>query len=156
MNELSKLIVFNLDNQKYALHLSTVETVIRVVEFTPLPRAPKIVNGIVNFHGRVIPVFNIRRRFNLPDKEINLNDHLIIAHTSKRMAALMVDSVSDIIISRTKEEIIKATKILPEIKYVEGILKLKEGIILIHNLDKFLSLEEEKELENSLKGDLRV
>jgi len=156
MNELSKLIVFNLDNQKYALHLSTVETVIRVVEFTPLPRAPKIVNGIVNFHGRVIPVFNIRRRFNLPDKEINLNDHLIIAHTSKRMAALMVDSVSDIIISRTKEEIIKATKILPEIKYVEGILKLKEGIILIHNLDKFLSLEEEKELENSLKGDIRV
>jgi len=156
MNELSKLIVFNLDNQKYALHLSTVETVIRVVEFTPLPRAPKIVNGIVNFHGRVIPVFNIRRRFNLPDKEINLNDHLIIAHTSKRMAALMVDSVSDIIISRTKEEIIKATKILPEIKYVEGILKLKEGMILIHNLDKFLSLEEEKELENSLKGDLRV
>jgi len=156
MNELSKLIVFNLDNQKYALHLSTVETVIRVVEFTPLPRAPKIVNGIVNFHGRVIPVFNIRRRFNLPDKEINLNDHLIIAHTSKRMAALMVDSVSDIIISRTKEEIIKATKILPEIKYVEGILKLKEGMILIHNLDKFLSLEEEKELENSLKGDIRV
>ena len=156
MNELSKLIVFNLDNQKYALHLSTVETVIRVVEFTPLPRAPKIVNGIVNFHGRVIPVFNIRRRFNLPDKEINLNDHLIIARTSKRMAALMVDSVSDIIISRTKEEIIKATKILPEIKYVEGILKLKEGMILIHNLDKFLSLEEEKELENSLKGDIRV
>ncbi len=155
MNKLFQLVVFNLDNQKYALHLSIVETVVRVVEFTPLPQAPKIVNGIVNFHGKIIPVFNIRKRFNLPDKETNLNDHLIIAHTSKRMAALIVDSVSHII-SKSEEEIIDAAKILPEIKYVEGILKLKDGMILIHNLDEFLSLEEEKELENSLKGDIKV
>jgi len=155
MNELFKLVVFNLDNQKYALHLSTVETVIQVVEFTSLPKAPKIVNGIVNFHGKIIPVFNIRKRFNLPDKETTLNDQLIIAHTSKRMAALIVDSVSEVI-SKPTEEIINAAKILPEIKYVEGILKLKDGIILIHNLDKFLSLEEDKELENSLKGNIKV
>lgn len=58
MSELFKLVVFNLNNQKYALHLSSVETIIRVVEFTPLPKAPKIVNGIVNFHGKIIPVFN--------------------------------------------------------------------------------------------------
>ena len=109
MNELFKLVVFNLDNQKYALHLSTVETVIQVVEFTSLPKAPKIVNGIVNFHGKIIPVFNIRKRFNLPDKEINLNDHLIIAHTSKRMAALIVDSVSEVI-SKPTEEIINTGK----------------------------------------------
>jgi len=150
MNELIKLVIFNLDNQKYALHLSTVETVIRVVEFTTLPKAPKIVNGIVNFHGKIIPVFNIRKRFNLPDKETNLNDHLIIAHTSKRMVALIVDTVSEVI-SKSNEEIVNATKVLPKIKYVEGILKLKDGIILIHNLNKFLSLKEEKELESSLK-----
>ncbi len=129
MNELITLVMFALDNQKYALHLSAVETIIRAVEFTPLPKAPKIVNGIVNFQGKIIPVFNIRKRFNLPVKETNLNDRLIIAHTSKRMVVLIVDSVSNVI-SKSKEEIINATKILPEIKYVEGILKLKEGIIL--------------------------
>ncbi len=129
MNELITLVMFALDNQKYALHLSAVETIIRAVEFTPLPKAPKIVNGIVNFHGKIIPVFNIRKRFNLPVKETNLNDRLIIAHTSKRMVVLIVDSVSNVI-SKSKEKIINANKILPEIKYVEGILKLKEGIIL--------------------------
>ncbi|MBA7536340.1 hypothetical protein ES705_28603 [subsurface metagenome] len=72
MNELIILVAFTLDNQKYALHLSAVETIIRAVEFTALPKAPKIVNGIVNFHGKIIPVFNIRKRFNLPDKETNL------------------------------------------------------------------------------------
>ena len=117
MNELITLVMFALDNQKYALHLSAVETIIRAVEFTPLPKAPKIVNGIVNFQGKIIPVFNIRKRFNLPVKETNLNDRLIIAHTSKRMVVLIVDSVSNVI-SKSKEEIINATKILPEIKYV--------------------------------------
>ncbi len=155
--KLITLVVFNLDNQKYALHLSTVETIIRAVEFTALPKVPKIVNGITNFQGKIIPVFNIRKRFNLPDKEIDLNDHLIIVHTSKRMAALIMDNVSNVI-SRSKEEIINANKILPEIKYIEEILRLKNGImliyILIHNLDKFLSLEEEKELENSMKGNI--
>lgn len=58
MSELFKLVVFNLNNQKYALHLSAVETIIQAVEFTALPKAPKIVNGIVNFHGKIIPVFN--------------------------------------------------------------------------------------------------
>jgi len=155
--KLITLVVFNLDNQKYALHLSTVETIIRAVEFTALPKVPKIVNGITNFQEKIIPVFNIRKRFNLPDKEIDLDDHLIIVHTSKRMAALIKDNVSNVI-SRSKEEIINANKILPEIKYIEEILRLKNGImliyILIHNLDKFLSLEEEKELENSMKGNI--
>ena len=155
MNELIKLVVFNLGYQKFALHLSTVETVIRVVGLTPLPKAPKIVNGIVNFHGKIIPVFNIRKRFNLPDKETNLNDHLIIAHTSKRMAALIVDSISEVI-SKPKEEIVHTAKVLPEMEYVEGILKLKDGIILIHNLDKFLSLKEDRELEDSLKGNIKI
>lgn len=70
MNELFKLVVFTLDNQKYALHLSAVETIIRAVEFTALPKTPKIVNGIINFHGKIIPLFNIRKRFNLPHKEL--------------------------------------------------------------------------------------
>jgi len=108
----------------------------------------------VNFHGKIIPVFNIRKRFNLPDKETNLNDRFIIAHTSKRMVALIVDSVPNVT-SKSKEEIINAATVLPKIEYVEGILKLKEGIILIHDLDKFLSLEEERELENSLKGSVK-
>jgi len=56
MNELITLVVFTLDNQKYALRLSAVEIIIRAVEFTPLPKAPKIVDGIVNFHRKIIPI----------------------------------------------------------------------------------------------------
>ena len=140
------IIVFNLDEQRYALHLSAVERIIRIVEITPLPQAPEIVLGFVNVQGQVIPVFNMRKRFRLPDREISLSDHLIIARTAKRTVALVADAASGVV-ECGEEELAAANRILPDLKYVEGVAKLEDGLILIHNLDTFLSLEEEKTLE---------
>lgn len=65
MNRLIRLVSFNLDDQKYALLLSAVIRIIRVVEITSLPKAPEIVLGVINMHGLIIPVFDIRKRFRL-------------------------------------------------------------------------------------------
>jgi purine-binding chemotaxis protein CheW len=56
MNRLIRLVNFNLDDQKYALFLSAVIRIIRVVEITSLPKAPEIVLGVINMHGLIIPV----------------------------------------------------------------------------------------------------
>ena len=56
------LVVFSLDDQRYALPLARVHRCIRVVAITPLPEAPAIVLGIIDLGGAVIPVINIRRR----------------------------------------------------------------------------------------------
>ena len=74
-----QLVVFNMDEQRYALQLATVERVVRMVEVTLLPQAPKIVLGVINAQGRIIPVVDIRRRFRLPARDIHLSDHLLIA-----------------------------------------------------------------------------
>lgn len=150
-----KLVVFTLNEQKYALYLSVVERIVRVVEITPLPQAPNIVLGVVNVQGKIIPVLNIRQRFNLPPAEINLNNQLIIANTGKRTVSLVVDEVSEII-EYPELKLISAKDILPEIKYVEGVAKLEDGIVLIHNLDTFLSLEEEAEIDKLLAEQPRI
>jgi|LQYC01.1.fsa_nt_gi purine-binding chemotaxis protein CheW len=150
MNELKDLVIFSLENRHFGLHLSTVERIVRAVEVTPLPKAPEIVFGIINMQGRIIPVLNIRKRFCLPEKEIEPRDQFIIANTSKRPVALVVDSVIGLI-QHPGQEIISAGEILPTIDYVEGVIKIKGDIILIHNLEKFLSLEEEKTLDKALK-----
>lgn len=144
------LLIFNLDEQTYALYLAAVKRVICLIEITPLPKAPEIVLGIVNLQGKIIPVVNIRRRFRLPERETDLNDQLIIAKTQRRTFALAADSVSGVI-ERPEEEMIAAEKIIPGMEYVEGVVKLKDGIILVHNLDKFLSLEEERVLEGAME-----
>ena len=150
MNNLNQLVVFTLDDQRYALHLSAVERIVRVVEVTPLPKAPDIVLGIVNIQGRIIPVVNIRKRFHLPEREINLSDQLIIANTSKRPVALLTEAVNEVI-EQSAERVATSEEILSGIKYVEGVVKLEDGMILIHDLDKCLSLEEEKVLDEAMK-----
>ena len=87
MGEMNHIVVLTLDEQRYALRLSAVERIVRAVEVTALPQAPEGVLGVVNVEGRVIPVVNIRQRFNLPEQEINLDDQLIIARTSRRDVA---------------------------------------------------------------------
>jgi len=150
MKKPGHLIVFVLDRQRYALPLHAVDRVVRMVAITPLPKAPDIVLGVVNYQGRVIPVINMRRRFNLPEKDIALTDQLVVAHTSRRPVALVADAVHDVI-AGLAQGLIETENILPGVEYVEGVVKLGDGMILIHDLDKFLSLEEESSLNQALK-----
>ena len=66
MKRLRKLVTFSLDDRKFALYVSVVQRIVRVVEVTALPKGPEIVVGIINLQGQVIPVFDIRMRFHLP------------------------------------------------------------------------------------------
>jgi len=150
MNRLSQLVIFHLDDQKYALILSAVGRCIQVVEITSLPKAPDIVLGVINMHGRIIPVFDIRKRFLLPQRDIQLSDKLIIASPSKRTVALLVNSVSEVI-EIPEEKIIEGEKIIPGLEYVEGVVKTEDGMILIHDLEQFLSLREDKELHEAME-----
>ncbi len=147
-----RLVVFSLDGQRYALALAAVEKVIRAVEVTRLPAAPDIVLGIINMQGRIIPLINVRRRFRLPEKEMMLADQIVIAHTARRPVALAVDAVTGVL-EYPEREAVAARDILPDAEYVEGVVKLEDGLILIHNLDRFLSLEEETFLDRALEVD---
>jgi len=144
------LIVFNLGEQRYALHLSAVERVVRIVSVTPLPGAPLIVHGVLNTHGRIIPVIDLRKRFGLPVRETALSDSLILAHTPRRMVALMADSV-DGLLESSRRSVAEATEILANVPYLNGVAKLEDGLVLIHDLASLLSLDEEEALDAAIR-----
>ena len=149
MRPSKQLLVFSLDGYRYALHLLTAERVFRAVEITPLPKAPAIVLGVVNIEGRIVPVVNVRRRFRLPEREIDPGDQLILARTSRRPVALLVDSVTGVIES-PEQDLVPAQDFLPKVEYIEGVLKLQDGLVLIHDIDTFLSLDEAKGLDKAM------
>lgn len=154
MNEISeignlKIVLFSLDNLQYALQLSAVSRVVSVVEITPLPKAPEIVMGVVNYMGEIIPVINIRKRFRLPDRDVKLEDQLIIANTKKRLVGLVVDSVTGIH-ELEPDQLINIEGKFPYAGYLSGIAKLENDIVLIHDLEKFLSLDEQQMLDKTL------
>lgn len=143
---MTEYIVLVFDDLRVALPLAAVERVVRAVCFTPLPNAPDIIFGVVNVQGHVIPLVNMRRRFCLPEREIALTDKLVIAHTSQRPVALLADAVNGIH-EYAEQDTVAADSIIPGLEYIDGVVRLDDGLILIHNLDRFLSLEEAASLE---------
>ena len=143
------LVVFSLDDQRYALALARVQRAIRVVAITPLPNAPAIVLGIVDLGGVVVPVIDTRRRFNHPPRDGRLSDHFIIATTGKRTVALLVDETKGVI-EASPGSFAAAEEILPGLGLVDGAMKLADGLILIHDLARLLSLEEETAIDRAL------
>jgi len=152
LNTPARLVVFSLDELHYALDLSAVERTVHMVEITPLPQAPEIIVGVINFQGQIIPVLNIRKRFRLPERAGSLSDQLLIARTQRRTVALAVDAVHSVI-ERSPLEILNPESVVPGMEYVKGLVKFADGMIFIHNLDAFLSLEEETVLEKAI-GDV--
>ncbi|MDD5180894.1 MAG: chemotaxis protein CheW [Gallionellaceae bacterium] len=147
----NQIVIFTLDDQRYGLPLSAVGRVVRMVDITPLPKAPDNVLGIINVQGRVIPVINMRRCFRLPEWGLALTDRLVIAHTARRPVALVADAVTGVL-EYAEQEAAAAQDILPNVEYVAGVVKLESGLILVHDLDKFLSLEEDAALDRALEN----
>ena len=137
--KISQILVFTLDEPGYALDLSAVERVVRAVEVTPLPKAPEIVLGVID----------VRKRFGLPPRETRLNDRFIIARTPRRNVALVVDSVAGLR-KLADRDLAIAGQSLPFAEHLQGVTKIEDDLILIYDLDRFLSLEEERMLDEAL------
>jgi purine-binding chemotaxis protein CheW len=155
MSELTQLVVFSLDAQRYAVPLVVVERIVRAVEVTPLPKALAIVLGIIDVEGRVLPVLNIRRRFGLPDKDISPTDHLLIAQTAQRAVVLVIDEAQGVI-ERPSTDIVGPAGIVPGLEQIQGVIKLEDGLALIHDLEKFLSLDEARSLDEAIRQEVAL
>jgi len=149
--ETVRLVTFSLDDRRFAVPLASVVRVERVVAATPLPQAPAIITGIVDFHGQVVPVADIRSRFGVPPRPIELKDQLLLLDTRKRTIAFLVDVVEGSV-ELPADCLVDTETILAGLEYVRGILKLEDGMVLIHDPESFLSLEEERTLDEAMQG----
>ena len=145
------VLSFSLEDTRYALPLDCVDRVVRSVEITPLPDAPEVILGVINVRGRIIAVADLRRRFRLPPREITLEDKLIIAHTARRSLAVVADEVYGVS-EHDSERVAGVQDISDGVRYVAGIVKTDEGVILIHDLDTFLATEDELSLQRALEN----
>lgn len=145
-----QLVVFTLDEQLYALQLAAIERVVRAVAVTPVPKAPVIVLGLIDVRGRMLPVVSLRHRFGLPDREIDLSDQFIIAHTATRPVVIVVDAVVEVV-EIAEQQMVAREEIFPGLAYVRGVAKLGDSLVFIHDLDAVLTYDEEQTLDALLK-----
>lgn len=150
MDEPLQLVVFRVDEQRYALPLTAALRVVRAVAVTPLPGAPATVRGVVDVEGRLVPVLDFRKRLGLPEREIGVDDQFLIATTAGRAIALAIDEVQDVTTAEPSA-VTAPEAIAPGLDTLHGIAQLERGLVLIHDLERFLSLHELHTLDRALE-----
>ena len=146
---LIRWVLITVDDQTYAMPMAAVDRILRMVEVTPLPGAPDVVEGVINIQGEVVPVVSIRRRLGLAIRPVEISDSLVVAHARNRRLAVIVESVLGVV-ERSSDDVANTSGIARGTQYIEGLLKTGDGLVLIQDLDKFFSFEEEHSLEQAM------
>ena len=145
-----RLVLLTVDGQTYALHLEAVDRVLRMAEVTLLPGAPEVVEGVINIQGEVVTVVSIRRRLGLTRRPARVSDSLVLAHARKRRLAIIAESVLGVV-ERPADAVVSADDLAQGVRHIQGVLKTSDGLVLIHDLDRFFSPEEERSLDLALE-----
>ena len=145
------LLVFRVDAGRYALPLDSVERIVRAAAVTPLPLAPHVISGVIDIGGKILPVFDLRDRFRLPPRALMLDDQFIIARTSRRTVVLVVDAALGVI--ERADAPVPAREVAPDLAHLRGILSLPDGLVLIQDLERFLSPGESNALESAMRAE---
>ena len=150
LTSLIRLVLLTVDGQTYALHLEAVDRILRMVEITPLPGAPEAVEGVINIRGEVVPVVSIRRRLGLAHRSVAVSDSLVVARARSRRLAIIAESVMGVV-EYPADAVVSTADLARGIEHIEGVLKTSDGLVLIHDLDRFFSPEEEQSLDLALE-----
>lgn len=130
-------LIFSIDNQQFAIDLSQVERVIWAVAVTPVDGFSSNVLGVINVQSEIIPTVNLRKTFNIRDKEIDLSDQFIICQLEQSKMALWVDRVIEI--ADYNAEQCTSTEGLPlEDSNISSIIKKQDRLILVYNWGEFV------------------
>ncbi len=142
-DELLQLVSFNIGSEEFGVDILKVQEINRMVEITKVPQAPHYVEGVINLRGKVIPIIDLRKRFNLEIKEYDKNTRIVVVDIGGHITGMVVDSVSEVL--RLPSNTIEAP---PEIvagvnsEYIRGVAKLEDRLLIFLDLSKVIDVDE--------------
>ncbi len=144
-----QLVTFLLNDEEFACDINNVREVLKMLEITPVPRAPRFVEGVINLRGEVVPVIDLRKRFDLPGIEYGEKTRVVIVEIAPNRVGMVVDAVKEVL--RLPESKLQAypSGITGECsELIKGVGKLGERLLVILNLEFILSTKEQLALKD--------
>lgn len=143
MNEI-KILIFKLGNEFYATDIMEVERILGFEEPTLLPDSPDFLDGVIDYEAGVLPVINLLKKFKFKVAD-SADKKIIVVKRESGKFGILVDSVSEVL-SITEDEINNSDSIstLVSKRYIRGLVKKNNSIVILLNLDKILTVEEEE------------
>jgi len=148
-----KYLTFSLESEEYGIGILKVKEIIGMLPITSVPRTPEFVKGVINLRGKVIPVIDLRSKFNMKSTPYNDRTCIIVveidAAESTVQIGIVVDTVSEVL--NIKEDEIEETPAFGtklDTRYILGMAKQDGGVKILLNIDKVLSSDEMAAIQN--------
>jgi purine-binding chemotaxis protein CheW len=144
-----KVVVFTLNNELCSVEASLVYKIEKYSEISLVPQLPDYISGLYNLRGRIVPVVDLNKKFNLGDSEITKKTKIIITEKDNQLLGFMVNNVLEII--NLNEESVDKSEVILKInnkKYIKGIGKKDGKLFSIIDLNEILPTEEIEEVND--------
>lgn len=135
-----KVIVFQLADNEYAIPVSHVQGIEKLMHITRVPKTTRYVKGVINLRGVVTPIIDLRERFNLPVSPNEETTRIIIITLEDMEVGFVVDSANDVLdIAATSIEQQPEVVGSLEEDFISGVAKLDNRLLILLHLDKVLN-----------------
>ncbi|MBP3949605.1 chemotaxis protein CheW [Bacillus suaedae] len=138
-----KLIVFQLENEEYAIEVDYIQSIERMQPVTRIPRTFPFVTGVMNLRGVITPILNLRTRFGLEEKEYDDSTRILVVSKDGLEMGFIVDGANDVI-DVPVEKIEPSPEVVGgvETDYLRGVVKLEKRLFTLLNLEKVIQVSE--------------
>jgi purine-binding chemotaxis protein CheW len=144
---------FRVGAEEYALDIMRIKEIVNPTRITPVPKAPPFIEGIIELRGAILPVVDLRKRFDLPATSITRDSKYIIVALEGRAVGLIVDRVSDVLRIATDElRAPPSMAVGADAQFFQGVYKQADRIIMLLDIDRILTSTEKIELRGLEEG----
>lgn len=141
--KIKKFVTLGLGNERYGIEVTKTREIIARYEIVPLPKTPEFIEGIISLRGDIIPVVDLRKRFELPSRERDADTRIIVIEMRDFSVGIQVDRVYEVL-KLTEDAIEPPPPMVSGLKadYLEGVAEVQGKLTTILNLDEIFSSTE--------------
>lgn len=149
-----KFITFGLGREKFGISIDEVKEIIADYNIVPLPRTPEFIEGIISLRGDIIPIVDMRARFEMEPRESDDETRIIVLEMKDFAVGIQVDNVYEVL-KLPEDAIEPPPKLVGGLKgdYIDGVAEARDRLIIILNLDEIFSATEKIIMKEGLSLD---
>lgn len=142
-----KMLIFGLNGEHYATDIKEVERILGYQEPTVLPDAPFFVKGVISYEESILPIISLSKKFNLGEDNESENKKIIVVKRNENKFGIIVENVYEVRdVNSDLVEVAPPITATVQKRYIAGLIKLKDNIVILLDLGKILSLEDEENI----------
>lgn len=143
LTEGSEYLVFTLGKEEYGIEILKVQEIRGYDHVTSIANAPSFIKGVINLRGTIVPIVDLRLKFNIGEASYNQFTVVIILNVLQRVIGIVVDGVSDVI-SLAEEDIRPSPEFggALDTRYLQGLGTLDDRMIILTDIEKLLTSKE--------------